>query len=372
MSGEKVEKAQLRKTPLYGEHLRAGGKIVDFHGWLLPIQYGSILREHENVRTAAGLFDVSHMGEMEVSGEDSAEFLQALLTNDIAAEPGKAVYSPMCYPDGGTVDDLIVYKRADGRYLLVVNASNTEKDYQWLLENKKSRVHIADRSGEFAQLALQGPKAEEILQKLVRADLGGLRNYRFINEIQADTIKIILSRTGYTGEDGFELYCSPESAPALWNMLLDAGSDYGLAPAGLGARDTLRLEAAMPLYGQELSPDISPVMAGLRRFVRPEKGKFTGREKLLEQLEKGPEQKLAGFEMLDRAVPRGGYEVYGGDIKVGYVTSGGYFPTLKKNMGLALLYTGFTAEDGKFDIKVRDGLFAARIVKLPFYRRQNK
>jgi len=366
---EKEADVQLQKTPLYDIHVAAGGKIVDFHGWLLPIQYAGILKEHECVRTKAGLFDVSHMGELEVSGEDAYEFLQNLLTNDIDARPGKAVYSPMCYPDGGTVDDLIVYKLKENDYLLVVNASNTEKDYQWLLENKKGRVNIANRSAEFAQLALQGPKSAEILQKLVSEKLSDIRFYNFVNEVEIDNIKVMLSRTGYTGEDGFELYFRPADAGKLWNVLLDAGRDFGLAPAGLGARDTLRLEAAMPLYGQELSPEISPVMAGLQRFVKPEKGEFTGRESLIEQLEGNLNKKLVGFEMIDRAVPRTGYEIYSNGTKAGYVTSGGYFPTLKKNMGLALLDTEYTGEGREIGIKIREGIYGARIVKLPFYRR---
>lgn len=366
---ESETQGHIQKTPLYEAHVAAGGKIVDFHGWLLPIQYSGILQEHECVRTKAGLFDVSHMGELEVSGPDSLDFLQMLLTNDIGAKPGKAVYSPMCYPSGGTVDDLIVYKLKDNQYLLVVNASNTEKDYQWLLENKRGRITIANHSNEFSQLALQGPKAKELLQQLIAEDLGNLRTFHYIYEIQAGNVKIMLSRTGYTGEDGFELYCHPEDANRLWDMLLDSGRAYGLVPVGLGARDTLRLEAALPLYGQELSENISPVMAGLQRFIKPDKGEFTGREPLIRQLCDGVKQKLAGFEMLDRAVPRSGYEVYHNSTKAGYVTSGGYFPTLKKNMGLALLEEGCAVEGDVIEVKVRDGMYAAKIVKVPFRKR---
>ena len=361
---------QARKTPLYDAHVAADGKIVDFHGWLLPIQYGGILQEHECVRTKAGLFDVSHMGELEVSGPDALDFLQSMLTNQIAAKPGKAVYSPMCYPDGGAVDDLIVYRLADERYLLVVNAANTDKDYQWLLDNKKGRISIVNRSAEYSQLALQGPAAKEILQPWIKEDLGNLGTYRFVDEVFIGNIMVMLSRTGYTGEDGFELYCTPEDAPKLWEMLLEKGRTSGLMPVGLGARDTLRLEAALPLYGQELSEYITPVMAGLQRFVKPDKGEFTGRAVLVEQLGGSLKQKLAGFEMQDRAIPRNGYEVHCNGAKAGYVTSGGFFPTLKKNMGWALLDVDCAAEGSLIEVKVRDGLYAAKIVKMPFLGRK--
>lgn len=366
---EMETQGQVQKTPLYEAHVAAGGKLVDFHGWLLPIQYGGILQEHECVRTGAGLFDVSHMGELEVSGPDSFNFMQAMLTNDIDAKPGKAVYSPMCYPNGGTVDDLIVYRQSDDKYLLVVNAANTEKDYQWLLENKKGRITIANRSADYSQLALQGPKAKDILQQLIEEDLENLRTFHYIGETSVGDVRVMLSRTGYTGEDGFELYCLPEDAHKLWDILMVKGRVAGLVPVGLGARDTLRLEATLPLYGQELSENISPVMAGLQRFIKPDKGEFSGRGALLEQLVGGLKQKLAGFEMLDRAVPRNGYEIYCNSAKAGYVTSGGYFPTLKKNMGLALLNEDCADTGNGIKVKVRDGLYAAKIVKLPFYNR---
>jgi len=361
---------QVKKTPLYEAHVAAGGKLIDFHGWMLPVQYsGGILQEHESVRTKAGLFDVSHMGEIEVSGPDSFSFLQSLLVNDIVAKPGKAVYSPMCYPDGGTVDDLIVYKLSDENYLLVVNASNSDKDFQWIKDNKKGKVSVINHSDEYSQLALQGPKAKDILQRLVSMDLDNLRTFQFVNNAAAGGISMILSRTGYTGEDGFELYCRPDEVNKLWNLLLEKGRPYGLVPVGLGARDTLRLEADLPLYGQELSETISPVIAGLKRFIKPDKGDFIGKGPIVDQLNGNIKQKLAGFEMTDRALPRTGYEVYCGTEKAGYVTSGGFFPTLKKNMGLALLDVDCANEGNMIKVKVREGLYAAKIVKLPFYKR---
>lgn len=363
---------QPAKTPLYEVHVAAGGKIVDFHGWLLPVQYGGILKEHENVRTKAGLFDVSHMGEIEVSGEGALEYLQRMLTNDIDAKPGKAVYSPMCYPDGGTVDDLIVYKLKDNDYLLVVNAANADKDFEWLKDNRKGHVTVINRSKDFAQLALQGPLSVSILRQLTNEDPGRLGYYHYETETTLGGMKVFLSRSGYTGEDGFEIYCRPEEAVRLWDLLIEKGKSFGLEPAGLGARDTLRLEAGMPLYGQELSETITPVMAGLQRFVKPGKGDFNGRSVLAEQLQGSLKSRIVGFEMIDRAVPRNGYEVYRDGQKAGYVTSGGYFPTLRKNMGLALVDTGTGDVDAAGDtieIKVRDALYSARIVDLPFYKR---
>lgn len=375
---EKKELLEPRKTPLYEAHAAAGGKIVDFHGWLLPVQYGGILKEHECVRTKAGLFDVSHMGEIEVCGEDALAFLQRMLANDIDAKPGKAVYSPMCYPDGGTVDDLIVYKLKENEYLLVVNAANKDKDFEWLSGNKSGLVTVTDRSSEFAQLALQGPEALTILRLLTSDDPDKLKYYHYSTEALVGGLKVFLSRSGYTGEDGFEIYCRPDDAVRLWDMLIEKGKTYGLEPAGLGARDTLRLEAAMPLYGQELSEVITPVMAGLQRFIKPDKGDFCGREPLLEQLQGNLESRIVGFEMTDRAVPRSGYEVYQSGRPAGYVTSGGFFPTLKKNMGLALVNMTCagnggadvnTEAGGMIEVKVRDALYSARIVDVPFYKR---
>ncbi len=361
---------EAQKTPLYEEHAAAGAKIVDFHGWLLPLQYSSILQEHETVRTKAGLFDVSHMGELEVSGEDAYEFLQSVLVNDIAAKPGKAVYSPMCYPNGGTVDDLIVYKQNEASYLLVVNAANTEKDFQWLVENRRGRVNVVNSSAEFSQLALQGPNAVEILGQLMRDDPGQLRYFCYENEAKVADISVMLSRTGYTGEDGFEMYCRPEDAQRLWSVLLDKGASLGLVPVGLGARDTLRLEAALPLYGQELSEDISPVMAGLQRFIKTEKGEFIGRAPLSAQLLGSLKSRLAGFEMIDRAIPRSGYEVYCKGSKVGQVTSGGYFPTLRKNMGLVLIDKSCVDVGNIIEVQVRSKPCKAQIIQLPFYSRK--
>lgn len=361
----------MLRTPLYEEHVKAGGKMVDFHGWELPIQYGGIIEEHEAVRNAAGLFDVSHMGELLVEGRDAGEFIQGMITNDISnTRDGQAVYSPMCYRDGGTVDDLIVYRRDAEHYFIVVNASNTPKDYQWLLDNRKGSAVIENVSEQYAQLALQGPKSQEILQKLTDYSLQDLSFFHFSEGVNVGGIKVMLARSGYTGEDGFELYAPASEAVRLWQLLLEAGRGSGLVPVGLGARDTLRFEAALPLYGQELSEDISPLEAGLGKFVKLEKKGFTGMEALIGQQEAGLARRLVGFEMIERGVPRSGFEVFSDGKKVGHVTSGGFSPTSRKNLGMALVAAPHAVLDGELDIMIRDRAIKARIIKLPFYNKK--
>ena len=275
-----------KKTPLYGAHLAAGGKMVEFGGYCLPVQYETgVIREHMAVRTACGLFDVSHMGEILVEGEGAVAYLNRLLTNDYTVmRPGQARYSPMCREDGGTVDDLIVYKIRDDSYFVVVNAANKEKDFAWMKAHQTENASVSDVSDRYAQIALQGPKAEALLRRLT----GELpeKYYTALFDARVDGIPCILSRTGYTGEDGFEMYLAPDRAEDLWTLLLQTGKEDGLIPCGLGARDTLRLEAAMPLYGHELSDTITPLEAGLRSFVKLEKPGFIGREALLAQAKK--------------------------------------------------------------------------------------
>lgn len=359
------------RTPLYEEHVRAGGKMVDFHGWDLPVQYGGIIEEHETVRNAAGLFDVSHMGELLVEGRDAGEFIQGMITNDISnTKDGQAVYSPICYPDGGTVDDLIVYRRDAEHYFIVVNASNTQKDYQWLLENCRGAAAIENASSQYAQLALQGPESQAILQKLTDFRLQNLAFFHFSDGVEVGGVKVLLARSGYTGEDGFELYAPASDAVKLWQLIIEAGKGHGLVPVGLGARDTLRFESALPLYGQELSENISPLEAGLGRFVKLGKKGFIGREALLKQQEAGIERRFVGFEMIDRGVPRSGYEVFSDGKKVGYVTSGGFAPTLKKNLGMALIEASHAGLNAGLDIIIRDRAIKARTIKLPFYNKK--
>ncbi|NLY18419.1 MAG: glycine cleavage system aminomethyltransferase GcvT [Clostridiaceae bacterium] len=363
----------MKKTPIYEKHCELGGKIIDFGGWALPVQYKGIIEEHNQVRKAAGLFDVSHMGEIIVKGQDAETIIQRLVTNNIiGAGEYRIIYSPMCYPDGGVVDDLLIYKYSEKYYLLIVNAGNTEKDYNWIRENAKGRAEIINVSDSYAQLALQGPGAEAILQKLTDTPLSDIGFFRFMPDVSISGVKAIVSRTGYTGEDGFEIYINSESAVYLWESILEAGREDGLVPVGLGARDTLRFEAALPLYGHEISQDTSPLEAGLSRFVKLDKDDFIGKEALVRQQEQGLKRVLTGFEMVDRGIPRSGYEVQVYGRKVGSVTSGSFSPTLGKNLGMALVESGIDSEDAEIDIIIRNRALRAKTVKLPFYKKKYK
>lgn len=363
----------MKRTPLYEEHCALGGKMIDFGGWELPVQYAGILEEHRQVRKAAGLFDVSHMGEIHVSGPDSESFIQRLVTNDIAgAREYKVIYSPMCYPDGGVVDDLLVYKYSDTDFLIIVNASNTDKDFEWFLQNSHGKVSIQNDSSQYAQLAIQGPRAEAVLQKLTGSPLQEVKFFTFKSNIEICSKKAIVSRTGYTGEDGFEIYLKPEDACLIWGSLLEAGKEDGLVPVGLGARDTLRFEAALPLYGQEISENISPLEAGLGKFVKPGKGDFIGRDALVRQMEQGVKRKLTGFEMVDRGIPRSHYEVQADGKSVGFVTTGSYSPSLDKNIGLALLDIDYSVEGTGIDILIRNKPVRAETISIPFYQKRYK
>lgn len=357
----------MKKTPLYENHIRLGGKIIEFGQWLLPVQYTGILEEHEQVRKAAGLFDVSHMGEILIAGPDATAFIQKLITNDIeSAKDGQIVYSPMCYPTGGTVDDLLVYKFSREMYLLIVNANNINKDFEWILENVEGRAEVKNVSDDYAQLAIQGPKAQEILQKITSCPLSEIKFFRFTESVLLNEIKAIISRTGYTGEDGFEIYTAPENAALLWDKLLEAGASDGLVPAGLGARDTLRLEAALPLYGNEINSDITPLEAGLGKFVKLKKEGFIGREALLNQYQSGVKRKLAGFEMLEKGIPRSRYSIQKNGEVIGYVTSGSFSPSLKKSIGLALIESAYAEEGTGLDIVIRGKPVRAVCVPVPF------
>ena len=358
----------MKKTALYDTHVSLGAKMIEFAGWYLPVQYGGIIEEHENVRNNAGLFDVSHMGEIICEGQDAETFIQQLVTNDIKnMDIGKVRYTPMCYPNGGTVDDIMVYKFKNTSYMLVVNASNTDKDFNWMLDNIVGDVKISNVSDEYAQLAIQGPKALNIIKKIIDLPLESMKRYSFLQDVDLAGSNCFLSRTGYTGEDGFEIYMNPCDAVKVWNAIMHAGKDENLVPAGLGARDTLRLEAALPLYGHELSEDITPLEAGLEKFIKFEKENFIGKEVLIGQKEKGVNRKLAGFEMMDRAVPRNGYVVSSKDLKIGFVTSGNFSPTLKKNIGMALLKKEYCDIDTQIDVIIRNKAFKAKVVELPFY-----
>lgn len=361
----------LKRTPIYPAY---NTKTVDFGGWEMPVQFVGIKEEHHATREKAGLFDVSHMGEILVEGPDSEQFLQILLTNDLAkVSVNQAQYTMMCYEDGGTVDDLIVYKLGEEKYLLVVNAANTEKDFEWVKQHVEGSVEVKNVSDEYVQLALQGPRAEDILQKLTNVNLSDIKFFRFKQDVSIERVNhpAIVSRTGYTGEDGFEIYINQASGLDLWKAILEAGEEFDITPVGLGARDTLRFEANLALYGQELSKDITPIEAGLNFAVKVKKdAEFIGKEVLAEQKENGPKRKLVGIEMIDKGIPRHGYEVLKDREPVGFVTSGTQSPTLGKNVGLALVRSDLANEGELLEVKVRKRTLQAKVIPTPFYKRK--
>lgn len=363
----------MKRTPLYEKHVEQNGKLIDFGGWELPVEYSKITEEHEAVRNAAGLFDVSHMGEITVEGEDAEKFVQYVVTNDISVlSDYQIAYTPMCYPDGGIVDDLLVYKINNKKYLLVVNASNTDKDFEWMKSNQFGDVKIENVSESYAQLAIQGPNAEIILQKLTDKNLSEIEFYHFAENVMIKDINALVSRTGYTGEDGFEIYLASSDGPKLWDLLLNEGKDSGLVPAGLGARDTLRFETCLPLYGQEIDKDITPLEAGLGIFVKLAKEDFIGKEALAKQKVEGVKRRIVGFEMVDRGIPRIHYEVSADGKIIGHVTTGSFAPTLKKNLGLALVDVEYAKEGTEFDIIIRNKNVKAVAIKKPFYSKKYK
>ncbi|AZB43557.1 glycine cleavage system aminomethyltransferase GcvT [Bacillus sp. FJAT-42376] len=363
--------SQLKRTPLFEVYKQSGGKTIDFGGWELPVQFSSIKEEHHAVRSKAGLFDVSHMGEVSIKGKGSLPFLQRLMTNDVSLlKAGGAQYTAMCYEDGGTVDDLLVYKKADDDYLAVINASNIEKDLEWMRKHADGEVVITDVSDETALLAFQGPLAEEILQSLTEENLQDIRFFKFKDQVTIAGVSVLVSRTGYTGEDGFELYCRAADAEVLWSSILEAGEDLGALPCGLGARDTLRFESNLPLYGQELSQTITPIEAGIGFAVKPNKeAEFIGKEVLKEQKENGAPRKLTGIEMVDKGIPRHGYPVYKNGAQIGMVTTGTQSPTLKKNIGLALLLAECCEPGTEVYVEIRGKQLKAKVVSTPFYKR---
>ncbi len=359
--------SSLKRTPLYAFHAAHGGRLVDFAGWEMPVQYRSILEEHKAVRRAAGLFDVSHMGEVDVTGPEAAKFLNHLVTNDVAKLfPGRVIYSPMCQPDGGVVDDLLIYMRGPEDYFLCINAGNIDKDVAWITEQAKGfAVTIRNRSDDYALLAIQGPRAAEIVQTLTGAKLGAVKYYHFVEGTVAG-IQCLISRTGYTGEDGFELYHPAGDAPALAEAVLAAGAPVGLELAGLGARDSLRLEAGYPLYGHEISATISPLTAGLGWTVKLEKGSdFVGRGALLAEKQGGAAQTVVYFRTGDRRIVRADAPVLGvGGAVVGRVLSGTLSPVLNEAIGSALVTREAAA--GALAVDIRGTQLNLQLVKPPF------
>jgi len=363
-----------RRTPLYDFHARHGARFVDFAGWEMPVQYSGIMSEHKAVREAAGLFDVSHMGEARMRGRQAADFLDHLLTNRIGrAAVGKAVYSPMCYDDGGCVDDLIVYRTGGEAFLAVLNASNARKDLDWMQEQARSfAVEVADACGDYAQLALQGPRALEIAAPLVEGGLEGLERFT-CREGTIAGVPALIAWTGYTGEAGLEIYCGPERAEEIAQALLEAGAGRGLLLCGLGARDSLRLEAGMPLYGHEIAAGISPVEAGLGWAVKTGKEAFIGRDVLARQKEEGAPRKLVWFKLGDRRIARQGAEVFAhgeGGEPVGEVRSGTQSPTLGCPIGSALVAAA--AEPGQLFVEVRGRRIKMVPVEPPFHPKRTQ
>jgi aminomethyltransferase len=358
-----------RRTPLYDAHLRAGARMVPFAGWEMPVQYEGVIEEHRAVRSAAGLFDVSHMGEFRLTGPGAESFLQRLTPNDVSQlQPGRAHYSALLNERGTYLDDILVYRFGQQDYQLVVNAGNIPTDFAWVAAQPHPEVDLRDVSDDYALLALQGPLAPAILARITDADLGAMRYYRFA-EARVDGRPAIVSRTGYTGEDGFEIFLEPGDGDPVWQALLEAGARDGLRPAGLGARDTLRLEAGMPLYGHEIDDTTTPFEAGLEWVVKLDKGDFIGRRALVEVAAAVPGRRLVGFEVTGRGIARQGCAVKVGSEAVGIVTSGTWSPTFEKALGMAYVPASLAAAGTSLALDVRGKLVEARVVALPFYRR---
>lgn len=363
--------AHLRRTPLYAQHLALGARIVEFSGWEMPVQYSSILEEHQAVRTKAGLFDVSHMGEFKVEGDDALAFLQYLVPNDVARLAiHQALYTQLCLATSNVIDDLLIYRLAEQHYMLVVNAGNIANDLAWVQGQAQrfQNVIISDQSDTTALLALQGPAALSILQPSTDVDLSAI-SYYHCAAAPVDEINCIISRTGYTGEDGFELYCSSADVVKLWDDLLAAGKPAGLLPTGLGARDTLRLEAGLCLYGHELDEHTNPLEARLGWTVKLKKGSFIGSDALLQAKEQGLQKLLIGVEMRERGIPRAGYAIYNNEQRIGTLTSGAPGPSVGKNIGMGYVEAAHAVIGNAVQIDIRGKRIAAQIVALPFYKR---
>jgi glycine cleavage system T protein (aminomethyltransferase) len=361
---------RLNRTPLYERHRAAGAKFVDFGGWEMPVQYSSILEEHQAVRAAVGLFDVSHMGEIEIKGPRALEVVQRLTTNDASKlEIFQVQYSTLCYPHGGIVDDLTVYRLGPEHFFLCVNAANIDKDWDWIVEQAHDDADLVNTSAEFAQLALQGRHAQATLQPMCDIPLDSMRYY-WSARGRVQGLEALISRTGYTGEDGFELYCPAARGPELWSCLMEAGAPYGIKPIGLGARDTLRLEMGYALYGNDLTIDTTPLQAGLGWIVKLNKGSFIGREALLKERAAGVRRRLVGLEMIERGVARAHYQVLADGAVVGEITSGTVSPSLHKSIGLGYVGTAHAKIGTPLQVDIRGKATQAQVASTPFYPSQ--
>ena len=358
-----------KRTPLYETHRALSARIIEFGGWDMPVQYSGILAEHQAVRTKAGLFDLSHMGEFEIQGPHALAVLQELVVTDVARiQLGQAQYSLMCYPDGGIVDDIIIYRRADDRFFICVNAANIDKDFAWMTQHNRAQATMINHSDEYALIAVQGPGASAIMQRLTQVNLTQIKRYWFATGDVAG-VSALIARTGYTGEDGFELFVAATQAVNVWNACLEAGRNDGLLPIGLGARDTLRLEAAYMLYGNDIDAQTTPLEAGLQRLLKFDKAVFIGREALVQQQSAGIKKQFVGLRMDEPGIPRHGYLLWHEEQHVGVITSGTQSPTL--GVGVALGYVPPTcAKVGTpLMVEIRGRRLKAQVVERPFYRK---
>jgi len=357
----------LKRTPLYDVHVKAGAKMVPFGGWEMPVQYTGIIDEHRAVRRAVGLFDISHMGEFEIAGPEALAIVQRLCTNDASSlAVGQVQYSLLCYPEGGIVDDLTLYRLADDRFMLTVNAANIDKDWEWVTRHGQGGARWTNASAETGLLAVQGPRAEALVQRLADTDVTRLVYYHFARGAVAG-VPALISRTGYTGEDGFELYVPAGRAEHLWHALMEGGRDGGIQPIGLGARDTLRLEMKFALYGNDIDATTNPLEAGLGWVVKPAKGDFAGRAAIEELRARGVARKLVGFEMIERAVARHGYPILDGGERVGVVTSGSFAPSVERCIGMGYVPARLAAVGAELDVEIRGQAQRARVARTPFY-----
>jgi aminomethyltransferase len=359
----------MRRTQLASEHERVGARMVEFGGWWMPVQFTGIVEEHQAVRSGVGLFDVSHMGEIRITGPDALQVTDYLVTNNVSRlVPGMAMYSAMCYPSGGIVDDLLVYCLDDG-FFLVVNALNIDTDFDWITKNASGNVHIENLSYEYTQLALQGPRSAEVLSPLTDINIETMGFYEFsVGSVLG--LNALVSRTGYTGEDGFEIYIrgKEQESVKFWRELLKYGKKLGIRPAGLGARDILRLEMGYCLYGNDITADVTPLEAGLGWVTKLKKGPFVGRDALREQKAAGIKRRLVGMTVEGRRAPRRGYRIFAEDEHVGEITSGGYSPALRQGIGMGYVSTSALAKEDELSINARGNLVPATKVKLPFYK----
>ncbi|MFQ5585437.1 MAG: glycine cleavage system aminomethyltransferase GcvT [Thermodesulfobacteriota bacterium] len=360
----------VKKTPLHAVHLKLGARMVPFAGWEMPVHYTGLMEEHGTVRTRCGIFDVSHMGEIEVRGPRALEAVQQLTTNDASRLiDGQVQYTLICNDKGGVIDDVTLYRFSDERFVFCVNASNTEKAFHWMKEKTGSLADVTDMSDRVGQIAVQGPLSEDLLQPIVDRELAPLRFYRFL-EGAVGGVRTVISRTGYTGEDGFEIYCKTEETEAVWQAIMESGRDWGICPVGLGPRDTLRLEMGYPLYGNELDEETTPLEAGLDRFVRLDKLDFIGKESLVRQRREGTEKKLVGLELHERGVPRQGYPIIKEGALIGEITSGTFSPSLERAIALGYVRTPFALPHLDAEVEIRKRRVKVRVVEPPFYRRE--